>query len=737
MASGTDVEKLTIELREAVAEGGKIGEMIERGQGETPLSDRYGQMWRRFEGSTFNLTLVTLDDRSVLDFFRCVCDAPLSEEWLSLLPDKAHLVEIRFGPGKHSLETNGERWEEFHSEKDLIARTKELLNTRAMHEFLAQRPLKITYPMGTLVESGAGILYVPNPNKILDDPALLGAFAGWSGMAAIAGPAESRMTEAHQALLSEAASNLDIIWPVILLAAPVQNGWWKRLGPLGSAIIADPVFIEQNSQPLRPPFLNDPADPLRLTLMARNLTRDFRSTSQAFFQRCDREGKQLEKKSSLLKKRSEEILVEQKSMEIRSVMDKIRVNLEDDLAGLTEAIDQHNRLALSPNGPVMAALANMLEELDELEEGETTPKAIKLEVPDYFVSRLRSMIHEAVDTQFRDDMSIVRSEIENAELELRKTIAEHVVNKSLPKLPRFDEERLRSVINAMISVDIRTKGEIPKQGIMKVISGGRQKAFMLIISLNLVLGGLLAKGTNIKTALGAGVAVLFIGGIIGSVLAIRKDRQELKLKELERVKEAVTNDARRLFSDSQREIQNRVSNYCNDLKKKALREADEILKAHMSEKLSESEEERLSLQARIENLAGQSNQIEEHLKAVSKLEKLSAALDGSSLSALKQAAMSLQAGATIAEDDEAASEAPASDGVQGSTPAVEEDRKKEVEAEQETEPTVEAKPETEDKSSGPKKPAKPITAVKRPAASSTGRAVSLRDRLNAKSKAKK
>lgn len=386
-------------------------------------------------------------------------------------------------------------------------------------------------------------------------------------------------------------------------------------------------FLAATNAPQVPPLFANRADRLRLALIIRHLAGKVILTSQALVDRCVRESRQLEKRRSILEARIKALEKQARDLDVRTMVDTLKMKLEDSVSRVSEELDQRNRMAFSPSGPVLSTVMAYIRDLETLDEGETTPKATRLEVPRDFILGLKKRIEQQLYSHLHEDSEFVRQSLRDLEWEINERLSEWTGRPTYLEVPSLDEKQIAAIMGAMIEVEIKSRGEIPKMGIFKILSGGRQKAFMVIITLNLVMGSILAKGTNIRSALGAGILVLFIAGIAGSIWAAKKDKQELIVKELDRVKDALTSEVRRLISEAQREKLARLSGYVGEARKRTQRRIEETLKDMVGARLQSSEEDKKVLNTTYQGLAGRVKLLEDYGKRAAGAEKSGMELD--------------------------------------------------------------------------------------------------------------
>jgi hypothetical protein len=111
------------------------------------------------------------------------------------------------------------------------------------------------------------------------------------------------------------------------------------------------------------------------------------------------------------------------------------------------------------------------------------------------------------------------------------------------------------------------------------------------------------------------LSILLLGvGALVVVQSAKRERHEQNAKELEKAKEAIRNEVRRILSDVQRGWSSAVSQYLSDQQQSLLAQIEPLLREHQTRRTSENSEEKMKMQRQSQGLEN----IERKLTAVAK-----------------------------------------------------------------------------------------------------------------------
>ena len=157
-------------------------------------------------------------------------------------------------------------------------------------------------------------------------------------------------------------------------------------------------------------------------------------------------------------------------------------------------------------------------------------------------------------------------------------------------------------------VEINYKGELQLRGFWKRISEGRRSMYSVLMLIS-IFGGLLGLK---KSSIGVMIfmLVLFVGGILFSYISwSREDAQRLE-KELDKIKDTLNNEIKRIVDNQQREVQNRINKYLSVVEQEVLDSLEEVIYTSQNEQRQSSEEKTQALRAKLNNVEKQKRELE-------------------------------------------------------------------------------------------------------------------------------
>ena len=149
------------------------------------------------------------------------------------------------------------------------------------------------------------------------------------------------------------------------------------------------------------------------------------------------------------------------------------------------------------------------------------------------------------------------------------------------------------MITEMVNVEISYRGEMPKRGFLQRLVAGRRQVYMILMSVSMFGGafGVSRTSPSIRNLfLG-----LFICGVIYTFSSWRREDRERIEKELDRVKDSLSGEVKRILTEVNREKLSRISAHLGEISKEALRKIDASVREVATRKSAQIDQSRLEV----------------------------------------------------------------------------------------------------------------------------------------------
>ncbi len=476
-----------------------------------------------------------------------------------------------------------------------------------------------------------------DPATTVSDPVELAATLSRSGLLVVVGPGGWQPIDGELAPIRLLARHTALVWPLVLTdALPSNGGWWLDPTLRGSAGSLSPRALGDAASARRasPELLKA----LRLVSTTRELEtlsrllgdqhRIARMQSQARLAGAQRRATSLDDAVRRVR-------------EARSELDPVRDAFQARVSALSAEVQEANRKALLPGGALRARIADGVSAVGRadlrLEPAATT---IRVTLQDGFAGRVERESRGWVRESLRDDLMRIRDGLAEIERETAAALDRAAGQPAHLVLPPPDGRELGSALEAQVEVESRFRSELPKRGFLQRVMEGRRAAFMVLILLSLFGGSLsLRKAAFFPVAMG----VLFVGGTAWTYVSWKRQEDDRIGKELDRLREGLEGELRKMHAEIQREKLARLANHLSDVQKSASREIDRVARQLAQQRLDQIEAERSDVRSRIRSLeararsrAGEAGEVEGLIAESGRVRVEAARLATAALTALRE-----------------------------------------------------------------------------------------------------
>ena len=602
----------TTKFRDLAREGQALSLELERGQSATPLADHFSLLAEEQASAPFTITLVCLDAQArelVLKWLLGEDDASVSMR-IGALPG---LMEIHLSETGYWMEGRDGKRHEFDSLQGFLG-ALESSGIPSAHEV---GPVKVSLAVPTDAQ-GACLLLPDSLKAIRDVPGMAGRLIVRTQLLLVAGPAASQTpSEEETNVVANLAQGIGTLLPVLANAGqPEQGGpWWRGFPAMSGVLALSPIDLTKLTAPS--PFtgqIGSLRDTLRLSASSRRLS----FAIEALRERFDQDTRQLQSRRS----REEQISRLESAISdpaIRRSFELARLQIQEDLAALQKSTTESSRRSLLPDGAVTSALQQQLESLrpeDVVKEAGT--KSVKLSLSPDFKTHLQRALRKAMKDELALDLVTLRDGATALRQEIEKQLETGGLGPVSLAVPAPSESDIWPRLSEIVSVELRYRGEMSKRGFLQRLGEGRRMVFavMMILSLMGSMIGFSWRGIGI---IGIAFLLLFIGTVIYTSRAWKREDAEKLESELDRIRDQLESECKRLVGEVQRVKQARIADHLDQMKRALLLRIDDLQRERQQREQEQHGEARERARARMRKLEQQLKDLQAHVSRIGKL----------------------------------------------------------------------------------------------------------------------
>jgi hypothetical protein len=287
--------------------------------------------------------------------------------------------------------------------------------------------------------------------------------------------------------------------------------------------------------------------------------------------------------------------------------DDVKTRIQADADAIKAHQDEQTRHALLSGSPLVVALKQLAAsiEVGDIEIAET-PTVRRLSLSE---SRQATMAR-ALEVQGRQildaDLTLCLEALETT----ARTVGERIES-ALGQRPGLtsthpDGQALWTSVAALARPEVRYKGEMPLHTLLSRL-GAARGALMGVMMGGMVLGGLgTMMGGNSAQEIRSGAMMLlfpmFVGGFFWTFVSFRRQEAEQLRKEVERLREGVEAELRRVMGEVLKEKHARLMAWVQDARNQLAQQADQVIRRHGELQRSQSDRDRQQAAERLRTL---------------------------------------------------------------------------------------------------------------------------------------
>lgn len=582
---------ITDRIQKLAAQGQDIAARQEAGMSETPLTNLFSQMRLRKSARPVEIALLGLDEESVPKVLARLLgqDYPLCRV---VVPDKLGYTEVHLRESGYIFETSHERREFDHAEGLL----------KALESSRSSGTAEVTSwsdPMRVSMKAAEGrsgvILLVPTSLETLGNkPALLSIIASRASFLLLAGGSQHQLDADAKLTITSLLENFAgyqcvLTDDVAVSAADRADIAWLTWSGQAHAFAPHELAAPDSSALL--PFLETtgPHAGFKDYLAAQQSTAELDETLSLLDETLQTELEQIASRMRLIDSGvSASSTATSADGDLRQQGEEVKRILQDDLDVLKKNREDAAKRSLLVEGDLYKSL-NLISDQLRVDDIDQTRKetVIKLALSEDKQNEITEALRQEVRTLVMNDLSVIEETVTATREELEKHLETSLGFRTKLHLDPIDRAAWWESVVSMARPEIRYRSEMPVVTLGKRFSEARGG-----LSLVMVAGGLLTglqafidaeTLKSLKIGLYTLMIPTLIGGLIWTVVSVKKrDRITLE-KERDRLRDGVLAELRKVSGELLRVQASQINSLLGRISKQLHTQATDLLKKHESQ----------------------------------------------------------------------------------------------------------------------------------------------------------
>lgn len=275
-----------------------------------------------------------------------------------------------------------------------------------------------------------------------------------------------------------------------------------------------------------------------------------------------------------------------------------RSRLQRSFSDFSRGIDDRFAATLSaPAAPFWRALDEHLSGISELDR-EPRVKSLVTRLPTHAEEAWLDMVRQALVSHCLADLAALRDMLRAAGREIEEAVAEAGGPPLVVQFQHLTDDRVLRLVDQQLVPQRRYQGEIPRPGFFEYLMAARR--YQMVVFMFLSAFGLSFLRTYREFMIPAAIGLLSLG-MLQVAHSVKRERIESVAKELDKVREQLRNETRRMIADVQRAWPGLVSQHLSDQLPLALGNAEASVRDFFARVTNDAAEERQRLQRQLQS----------------------------------------------------------------------------------------------------------------------------------------
>ncbi len=371
--------------------------------------------------------------------------------------------------------------------------------------------------------------------------------------------------------------------PLSILVAPRDSDWARGLAAVGNrqewachGLSFDELRPDGLTRAMQSPPWRDARELLRTWSVAGALESLQRALGTVF----EKERRGLKAKRTLLAERSVAAR-SRRQTSASEVLGEVRSTLQKSVGDFQETVAERLESLVAPfDGTLSEEIEKRISALDELEQERGTKK-IRTRVPDSFQRGLLERIRCEVGELMRADLGRLGALHETLAQSLAQRVAEAQGPPVVVSFQPLGEDGPVRLLDRFVKIQRPYHGELQKRGPMEYFMAARR--YQMVFFMMFTTFGLSFMRSIQSFAIPAGLLLLAIG-LLNVADSTIKERREEQEKELQRARETLRGDLRRMLSELQKAWQSMLGAHFSRQQSEQVEQLERSLTAYFEER---------------------------------------------------------------------------------------------------------------------------------------------------------
>jgi len=441
--------------------------------------------------------------------------------------------------------------------------------------------------------------------------------------------------------VEEVLGAIDLVQPV-LTSAPDEGGtgsaWWRGMGFSVRPLFLSPIILraeEASGQdgvtpaaeeeasalaapPDRPRMLVDGNDSLRQSLLLVRLAGKMQIACDSVAPYVVDQTQELNKRQQPLRNRERELDEKAKGKgDAKVELEYVKGLLEELLPRTVQNIDDINQKLMQPKGQFPTLVRQLVDSINA-DDFEDIPgvKTIRRSLHGEFHKRSLSSISQSLRQQMKDDVQKLLETVEHLNKEI-DAVLQRVGGEPIHfEVPRLEEVQVWQHVKGELFIDSRCEIEQQRKSVVTALAAARKLLMPFFMTLSMVGFG------NVKNSLGQPLLIgIFVAAIAMAIWEANKEAEEKFDKELEKIKDTVTQELTKVVANIQKEKSNRINLYITELKRGMVKKLEEQLRLAAEQRSVELERERAAVKGKTRLVDTRIKELQDAVKVYEKVQQ--------------------------------------------------------------------------------------------------------------------
>lgn len=565
-----------------------ICEQLERGQADTPLADGIAKLLEQIHHAPITVVLLGLTSDSIEQSLAWL----YGDVFKNFSLDTAKwpgFVEITLSEKGYAFGLQKEKASQFEQQE---AFSQALQIEMGTTKSSVNNPFAMRLPE-TGKAKGLRLLIPDSADALLDSPSLLNAIIAQTNFAMVAAPLRYALTREDHEAVEALTGNMRGFWPLLTVDELAEEasfpdvGWWEQHNGAVNTLV--PKLITKHVDASLPEWLTDTSSSEREQYINSFFARKLSDNLAAIYERYQQQAALLEQRKAKLTSPNSSLTV---GVDRREV-DKLKQFCDDQILTARKDLDaQIQTMALQTSSIAKVIEQSLVQIAFSDIHVEPSHSILKLSLQQSFTENFEQNIKQESKRAFKQYYEQAQSHIHTTWEQLNNQLQALAVNKlavlDIPLLQTYTD-----TIGQRLEFNLNYRGEMPKRTFMTRLSESR-KLIMGLSMATMVLGGVAKAGwgVDLRSSVMLLAPIILIGGFIYTYIQWPKEDAEKLEKELDKVRDNLKSEVRRVVSDIQRFIQQQLFELLDTQKRKIQKSLAITIQEHSDASKQQVEAER-------------------------------------------------------------------------------------------------------------------------------------------------